>query len=195
MGYITLGQRATELSGGEAQRIKLATELQRITTNHTVYLLDEPSTGLHPADIDLLNTQLHRLVEHGHTVIVAEHDQSIIAESDHVIDMGPGAGTAGGTVVAATTPAALATLPDSVTGRYLASAALLPQAHSGLRRKDPTVDCPTEFFLARRRNATRHATHRSRSKIAALPATALLSARRRQRSLTYDKLHLISILM
>lgn len=130
LGYITLGQRATELSGGEAQRIKLATELQRITTNHTVYLLDEPSTGLHPADIELLNAQLHRLVDHGHTVIVAEHDQSIIATSDHVIDMGPGAGTAGGKVVAATTPAALATDSDSVTGQHLASAARPAQVHS-----------------------------------------------------------------
>ena len=123
LGYITLGQRATELSGGEAQRIKLATELQRITTRHTVYLLDEPSTGLHPADIELLNAQLHRLADHGHTVIVAEHDQSIIAAADHVIDMGPGAGTAGGRVVAATTPAELAATPDSVTGQYLATAA------------------------------------------------------------------------
>jgi len=123
LGYITLGQRATELSGGEAQRIKLATELQRITTRHTVYLLDEPSTGLHPADIALLNAQLHCLADHGHTVIVAEHDQSIIAAADHVIDMGPGAGTAGGQVVAATTPAELAATPGSVTGQYLATAA------------------------------------------------------------------------
>lgn len=122
LGYITLGQRATELSGGEAQRIKLATELQRITSRHTVYLLDEPSTGLHPADIALLNAQLHRLVEHGHTVVVAEHNQSIIATADHVIDMGPGAGDAGGRVLAATTPAHVATLPDSVTGQYLALA-------------------------------------------------------------------------
>lgn len=120
LGYITLGQRATELSGGEAQRIKLATELQRITSHHTMYLLDEPSTGLHPADIALLNAQLHRLVEHGHTVIVVEHDQSMIAEADHVIDMGPGAGVGGGRVIASTTPALLAHAADSVTGHYLA---------------------------------------------------------------------------
>lgn len=123
LGYITLGQRATELSGGEAQRIKLATELQRITTNHTVYLLDEPSTGLHPADVALLTAQLHRLVDHGHTVIVAEHNQSIIASADHVIDMGPGAGLDGGRVVAAMSPADLATYNGSVTGQYLADEA------------------------------------------------------------------------
>ena len=119
LGYVTLGQRATELSGGEAQRVKLATELQRITTNHTLYILDEPSAGLHPADVARLNAQLHRLVEHGHTVIVVEHDQSIIASADHVIDMGPGAGRAGGKIIAATTPAQLAQTSHSVTGRYL----------------------------------------------------------------------------
>lgn len=123
LGYITLGQRATELSGGEAQRIKLATELQRMTTRHTVYVMDEPSSGLHPADIELLNDQLHRLVDHGHTVIVAEHDHTIIGAADHVIDMGPGAGTSGGRVVAATNPAALASVTASVTGQYLAIAA------------------------------------------------------------------------
>src|SRR5699024_1161297 len=120
LGYITLGQRATELSGGEAQRVKLATELQRITNHHTLYILDEPSAGLHPADVARLNGQLHRLADHGHTVIVVEHDQSIIASADHVIDMGPGAGRAGGKIIAATTPAQLAQLPASVTGQYLA---------------------------------------------------------------------------
>lgn len=129
LGYITLGQRATELSGGEAQRIKLATELQRITTTHTLYLLDEPSAGLHPADVALLNAQLHRLVEHGHTVIVVEHDQSMIASADHVLDLGPGAGDAGGRVIAATTPAQLVHDTASLTGRYLGSKA-------GLTRTD-----------------------------------------------------------
>lgn len=127
LGYITLGQRATELSGGEAQRIKLATELQRITNSHTLYLLDEPSSGLHPADVALLNAQLHRLVEHGHTAIVVAHDQSMIATADHVIDMGPGAGDAGGRVIAATTPAQLAHESDSITGRYLATEAGITQ--------------------------------------------------------------------
>lgn len=129
LGYITLGQRATELSGGEAQRIKLATELQRITSTHTLYLLDEPSSGLHPADVALLNAQLHRLVDHGHTVIVVEHDQSMIASADHVIDMGPGAGDAGGMVVAATTPAGLIHEPASVTGRFLANESDLTREH------------------------------------------------------------------
>lgn len=128
LGYITLGQRATELSGGEAQRIKLATELQRLTTKHTLYLLDEPSSGLHPADVALLNAQLHRLVDHGHTVIVVEHDQSMIATADHVIDMGPGAGSAGGKVIAATTPALLSQDHDSTTGRFLASEAGVTRA-------------------------------------------------------------------
>lgn len=129
LGYITLGQRATELSGGEAQRIKLATELQRITSTHTLYLLDEPSSGLHPADVALLNAQLHRLVDHGHTVIVVEHDQSMIASADHVIDMGPGAGDAGGRVIAATTPARLVHDSASVTGRYLADESELTGQH------------------------------------------------------------------
>ncbi|MDN6498706.1 MAG: excinuclease ABC subunit UvrA [Yaniella sp.] len=129
LGYITLGQRATELSGGEAQRIKLATELQRITTKHTLYLLDEPSSGLHPADVALLNAQLHRLVDHGHTVIVVEHDQSVIATADHVIDMGPGAGESGGQVIAATTPAELGQDQNSTTGRYLALEADVTRGH------------------------------------------------------------------
>ena len=129
LGYITLGQRATELSGGEAQRIKLATELQRITTKHTLYLLDEPSSGLHPADVALLNAQLHRLVDHGHTVIVVEHDQSVIATADHVIDMGPGAGESGGQVIAAVTPAELGQDQNSTTGRYLALESDVTRGH------------------------------------------------------------------
>jgi excinuclease ABC subunit A len=118
LGYLTLGQPATELSGGEAQRIKLATELQRAARGHTVYLLDEPTTGLHPADVDLLVTELNRLVDAGSTVVVAEHDLRVVAQADHVLDLGPGAGADGGRLVARGAPAEVATT-DTATGRCL----------------------------------------------------------------------------
>ncbi|MBC7841616.1 MAG: excinuclease ABC subunit UvrA [Gemmatimonadaceae bacterium] len=119
LGYLRLGQPATELSGGEAQRIKLATELQRSQRRDTIYILDEPSTGLHPADVDLLMTQLQALVDAGNTVVVVEHDMRIVAQSDWVIDMGPGAGASGGCIVAQGTPADVARSPDSVTAPWL----------------------------------------------------------------------------
>lgn len=122
LGYLRLGQGAPELSGGEAQRIKLATELQRSRNSrrgHTVYLLDEPTTGLHPADVALLVKELNSLVDAGQTVIVVEHDLSVIAQADRVIEMGPGAGTEGGQVVATGTPAGLAE-SDTATGKVLA---------------------------------------------------------------------------
>ncbi|WP_017556414.1 ATP-binding cassette domain-containing protein [Nocardiopsis baichengensis] len=114
VGYLRLGQPATELSGGEAQRIKLASELQRARRGHTLYLLDEPTTGLHPQDRDLLAERLHELVDGGATVVVAEHDMDVAAGADHVIDLGPGGGDAGGTIVAQGTPREVA---ESATGR------------------------------------------------------------------------------
>ncbi|RZL68336.1 MAG: ATP-binding cassette domain-containing protein, partial [Variovorax sp.] len=119
LGYLRLGQPATELSGGEAQRIKLATELQRSARAATLYVLDEPTTGLHPADVDRLLVQLKGLVQAGHTVIVVEHDVRVMAAADWMIDIGPGAGSSGGRVLASGAPAALAAHPDSRTGRYL----------------------------------------------------------------------------
>ena len=120
LGYIRLGQPATELSGGEAQRIKLATELQRMQRGNTLYVLDEPTTGLHPADVERLVAQLDGLVESGNTVIVIEHDMRVVAGSDWVIDIGPGAGDEGGHVVASGTPTELATSRKSRTAPYLA---------------------------------------------------------------------------
>ena len=122
LGYLRLGQPATELSGGEAQRIKLATELQRVSRGGTLYILDEPTTGLHPSDVETLMVQLDSLVTAGNTVIVVEHDMSVAAASDWVIDMGPGAGDEGGKVVAAGSPSAVAHAKGSRTARYLAAA-------------------------------------------------------------------------
>jgi excinuclease ABC subunit A len=119
LGYLRLGQPATELSGGEAQRIKLATELQRAQRGDALYVLDEPTTGLHPSDVERLMVQLEALVDAGNTVIVVEHDMHIVAESDWVIDIGPGAGDEGGRVVVAGTPEQVAASADSRTARFL----------------------------------------------------------------------------
>jgi len=120
LGYIRLGQSATELSGGEAQRIKLATELMRPQRGHTLYVLDEPTTGLHPRDVERLIAQLERIVDAGSSVIVVEHDMDVVAHSDWIIDLGPGAGDEGGRIVAAGTPERVAKAGGK-TARYLAS--------------------------------------------------------------------------
>jgi excinuclease ABC subunit A len=122
LGYLRLGQPATELSGGEAQRIKLATELQRVGHGNTLYLLDEPTTGLHPSDVEKLVKQLDGLVDAGNTVLVVEHDMHVIAHSDWVIDIGPGAGDEGGRIVAAGPPAEVVRAKASRTAPYLARA-------------------------------------------------------------------------
>jgi len=119
LGYIRLGQAATTLSGGEAQRVKLALELSKRDTGKTLYILDEPTTGLHFADIDLLLKVLQQLVQAGNTVVVIEHNLDVIKTADWVIDMGPQGGVGGGQVVATGTPEQVANNPDSVTGRYL----------------------------------------------------------------------------
>ncbi|MBA3445140.1 MAG: excinuclease ABC subunit UvrA, partial [Gemmatimonadales bacterium] len=120
LGYLRLGQPATELSGGEAQRIKLATELQRIQRGDSLYVLDEPTTGLHPADVERLVTQLDGLVAAGNTVIVVEHDMRVVAGGDWIIDIGPGAGEEGGRVVASGPPSQVARATESRTAPYLA---------------------------------------------------------------------------
>ncbi len=120
VGYIRLGQPATTLSGGEAQRIKLATELSRRATGRTLYILDEPTTGLHIADVDRLLRVLQRLVDAGNTVLVIEHNLDVIKCADWIIDLGPEGGDQGGYVVAAGTPEQVARIPESHTGQFLA---------------------------------------------------------------------------
>ena len=119
LSYIKLGQPSTTLSGGEAQRIKLATELSRRSTGRTVYILDEPTTGLHFADVHKLTEILQRLAEGGNTVIVIEHNLDVIKTADYIIDMGPEGGDGGGTMVACGTPEEIAEVPESYTGYYV----------------------------------------------------------------------------
>jgi excinuclease ABC subunit A len=119
LGYISLGQSATTLSGGEAQRVKLSLELSKRDTGRTLYILDEPTTGLHFHDIELLLRVLHRLRDHGNTVLVIEHNLDVLKTADWIVDLGPEGGDGGGQVVAAGTPEQLAEHPTSYTGRYL----------------------------------------------------------------------------
>ena len=119
LGYITLGQSATTLSGGEAQRMKLASELHRRQTGKTFYILDEPTTGLHADDIKRLLAVLHRLVDAGNTVLIIEHNLDVIKTADYLIDLGPEGGAGGGEVIATGTPEKIAATPNSYTGQYL----------------------------------------------------------------------------
>ena len=119
LSYIKLGQPSTELSGGEAQRIKLATELSKRSTGKTIYILDEPTTGLHFADVHKLVDILHKLAEGGNTVVVIEHNLDIIKTADYIIDLGPEGGKGGGTIVKTGTPEEIADCENSYTGQYL----------------------------------------------------------------------------
>jgi excinuclease ABC subunit A len=120
LGYLTLGQSATTLSGGEAQRVKIATELSTLQrSKHTVYILDEPTTGLHLADVERLLESLNRLVDAGHTVLLIEHHMDVVKTADHVIDLGPEGGHAGGEVVVTGRPEDIARCKASHTGRFL----------------------------------------------------------------------------
>ena len=138
LDYIKLGQPATTLSGGEAQRVKLASELSKIATGRTLYILDEPTTGLHFADIEKLLEVLQRLVDAGNTVLVIEHNLDVIKQADWIIDLGPEGGEAGGEVIATGTPEQVAEVDESATGRYLRE--VLPKkALARLRRPRPSL--------------------------------------------------------
>jgi excinuclease ABC subunit A len=129
LGYIHLGQSATTLSGGEAQRIKLSTELSKRATGRTLYVLDEPTTGLHFQDVKVLLEVLHRLVDRGNTVVVIEHNLEVIKTADWILDLGPEGGDDGGWLVAEGTPEQVAKVPGSFTGNYLS--AVLDRASVG----------------------------------------------------------------
>lgn len=143
LGYMRLGQPATTLSGGEAQRIKLASELHRRSNGRTVYILDEPTTGLHAADIRKLLDVLQRLVEAGDTVIVIEHNLDVIKTADYLIDLGPEGGDGGGQVVATGTPEDVAANPASHTGRFLGPILERDRQRSAGRRGRPSVAVPS----------------------------------------------------
>jgi len=119
LGYIKLGQQATTLSGGEAQRVKLASELSKVGTGRTFYILDEPTTGLHFEDVNMLLSVLNRLVDKGNTVLVIEHNLDVIKSADHVIDLGPEGGDGGGELLASGTPEQISRVKRSYTGHYL----------------------------------------------------------------------------
>ncbi len=131
LSYITLGQSATTLSGGEAQRVKLALELSKRDTGRTLYILDEPTTGLHFADIEMLLTVLHRLRDHGNTIVVIEHNLDVIKTADWVVDLGPEGGEGGGRIIASGTPETVSANAASPTGQYLGKLLGTPAKSSG----------------------------------------------------------------
>ena len=137
LGYIKLGQPATTLSGGEAQRVKLSTELSRRPTGHTLYILDEPTTGLSFEDVEALMRVLHRLVDAGNTVLVIEHHLDVVKQADHVIDLGPLGGNRGGEIVAAGTPEEVARVKRSLTGRYLRDVLARHRQKERVRMEEP----------------------------------------------------------
>ena len=148
LGYITLGQSATTLSGGEAQRVKLALELSKRDTGRTLYILDEPTTGLHFHDIELLLTVLHRLRDHGNTVVVIEHNLDVIKTADWIIDMGPEGGDGGGQIIAQGVPEQVANLAESFTGHYLK-----PVLERHVERKRTRAGTETARDIRRRKAA------------------------------------------
>jgi excinuclease ABC subunit A len=137
LGYMRLGQPATTLSGGEAQRVKLAAELCKVATGRTIYILDEPTTGLHFADIQRLLEVLGRLVEAGNSVVVIEHNLDVIKVADRIIDLGPEGGDEGGQLIAIGTPEQVAQKPESYTGRFLAGLLPVRAKRGGGRRRVP----------------------------------------------------------
>ena len=172
LGYITLGQSATTLSGGEAQRVKLALELSKRDTGRTLYILDEPTTGLHFHDIEMLLTVLHRLRDHGNTVVVIEHNLDVIKTADWIIDLGPEGGGGGGLIVAEGTPDDIAATAASYTGRYLKP---VLDAESSPRAKAGSCHA--------RRSRVACAQGRRRSRLAVWPvATCAARPRRRPRA-------------
>jgi excinuclease ABC subunit A len=163
LGYVRLGQSATTLSGGEAQRVKLASELQRRSTGRTVYVLDEPTTGLHFEDISKLLTVLSGLVDKGNTVIVIEHNLDVIKTADWIVDMGPEGGAGGGLVVAEGTPEQVAAVPTSHTGKFLrevlgadriSDASSVPAPRRTAAKKAVAAQAPAKKTATKRVNST-----------------------------------------
>jgi excinuclease ABC subunit A len=175
LGYVRLGQPATTLSGGEAQRVKLSSELQKRSTGRTVYVLDEPTTGLHFEDIRKLLLVLGRLVDQGNTVLVIEHNLDVIKTADWLVDMGPEGGSRGGMVVAEGTPEQVADHPDSFTGAFLKPLLDGREAKQPARKK-PAASAPAARGPAKK--AVSSATTKATRKAAARKTPAKRSARK-----------------